>query len=743
VFVPEDQATGVPDQERELALRRGWAEDERWHQRSDGSRFFASGTLTPLRDGEGAWQGFTKICRDITERKLAEQEMRRVVEQQRLALEAAQLGWWRLDVASGLIHWDERARSIYGGETDTIRLEDALDRMPPEDRAELGQRLQELIERPTAERQEAHYRVRHFAGGLRHVESLAQPLVEGEGEARRLVGLVGTAADITERRRAQQALQSQENALQQMADMLPQIVWGARPDGTVDYYNRRWYEYTGQPAGTTGVGSWEAVTPDAARIDQVWAESVRTGAPFELEYRLRRAADGMERWHLGRAVPIRSADGTIERWIGTNTDIHDRKLLESSNASLLEAERQALQTALEARRAAEEASRMKDEFLATVSHELRTPLNAIVGWSTLLQDPQIDAATQAEGIEAIQRNAEAQARLIEDILDIARITTGKMRMQPQNVDLGQVIGAAVETVRAGAKAKGIDLQVDLAPDLPPVLADPDRMQQVFWNLLSNAIKFTPAGGRVRVLAETARNKIVVTVEDTGIGIEAPFLSRVFDRFLQADARPNRRQGGLGLGLAIVRHLVELHGGTVAAHSPGPGGGSTFTVELPAGRAATGAATGRPARPARAASRRGELEGKRVLVLDDDPDTRRVIEAVLGRAGAEVTLVGTVADAIGVLTADHRFDAVLSDIGMPGEDGYVFARRMRTMEQGRALPKLPLAAVTAYTREQDRTRALAAGFDAFVSKPIRPTELVEIVSVMVHSRRSPPATPPAR
>jgi PAS domain S-box-containing protein len=520
-------------------------------------------------------------------------------------------------------------------------------------------------------------------------------------------------------------------------------VWGARPDGTVDYYNRRWYEYTGQPAGTTGVGSWEAVTPDAARIDQVWAESVRTGAPFELEYRLRRAADGMERWHLGRAVPIRSADGTIERWIGTNTDIHDRKLLESSNASLLEAERQALQTALEARRAAEEASRMKDEFLATVSHELRTPLNAIVGWSTLLQDPQIDAATQAEGIEAIQRNAEAQARLIEDILDIARITTGKMRMQPQNVDLGQVIGAAVETVRAGAKAKGIDLQVDLAPDLPPVLADPDRMQQVFWNLLSNAIKFTPAGGRVRVLAETARNKIVVTVEDTGIGIEAPFLSRVFDRFLQADARPNRRQGGLGLGLAIVRHLVELHGGTVAAHSPGPGGGSTFTVELPAGRAATGAATGRPARPARAASRRGELEGKRVLVLDDDPDTRRVIEAVLGRAGAEVTLVGTVADAIGVLTADHRFDAVLSDIGMPGEDGYVFARRMRTMEQGRALPKLPLAAVTAYTREQDRTRALAAGFDAFVSKPIRPTELVEIVSVMVHSRRSPPATPPAR
>ena len=520
--------------------------------------------------------------------------------------------------------------------------------------------------------------------------------------------------------RTEQAVR--DTVLQELAETLPHIVWSARADGTIEYVNRRWYDYTGLEVAESCL---VAATPDAERLAVEWRDAVRAGRSFESEYRIRRGAEGMERWHLGRAVPVRNAAGEIERWVGTSTDIHDRKLLESTNADLLRA-------AIEARQVAEDASRMKDEFLSTISHELRTPLNAIVGWATLLQEPDLEASARREGIEAIQRNAEAQARLIEDVLDITRITTGRLQVHAEPVDLRAAVLKVVETVRAAAEASDIELVVELPLQLPRVLGDVDRLQQVFWNLLSNAIKFTPAGGHIWLTAGAGEGRVVVSVRDDGQGLEPSFLPRVFERFLQADARTTRRQGGLGLGLAIVRHLVELHSGRVSAHSAGPGQGSTFLVDLPALAARS---TPRPAATP-PTSGAVEFEGKRVLVLDDDADTRRVIEAVLARAGAEVTVVGSVADAVGVLMVDHDFDAVLSDIGMPEEDGYVFAKRMRAMEQARDLVRLPLAAVTAYTREQDRTHARSVGFDAFVSKPIRPTELVEIVSVMAHSRPRP-------
>lgn len=453
-----------------------------------------------------------------------------------------------------------------------------------------------------------------------------------------------------------------------------------------------------------------------------------------------------ERWHLrrdgtrffadGAMTPIMDEYGTLHGFTKICSDVTARKKAEeeraalaAENARLLETERQALAEALKARQAAQEANRMKDEFLAIVSHELRTPLNAIVGWAALLQETAGDQPSLAEGIEAIQRNSEAQARLIEDILDLARISSGKVQLRMKPADLCEVAATAAATVRQDAERRGIQLDVDCGNDAP-VMVDADRMQQVFWNLLSNAIKFTRKGGRVNLAVRKEEGFTVVTVADNGQGIDPDLLPHIFDRFTQAEGKGQRRQAGLGLGLAIVRQLVELHGGRVQAASEGRNKGSTFTVRLPLAEA--GSAKPAPREPARSSAPAGELAGKRILILDDDADARRVIETTLARCGAEVTLAGSVPAALEVLEADRGFDAVISDIGMPDEDGYVFARRMRAREYEAGLPRLPMAALTAFTREQDREKALAAGFDGFVSKPIRPSELVEIVAVMVHS-----------
>jgi PAS domain S-box-containing protein len=388
---------------------------------------------------------------------------------------------------------------------------------------------------------------------------------------------------------------------------------------------------------------------------------------------------------------------------------------------------------LHAKRAAEAATRAKDEFLAVVSHELRTPLNAILGWAQMLRTGKLDEATGARALEIIERNANSQAQLIEDILDFSRIISGKLRIDVRPVDLAAVIEAAADVLRPAADAKGIGLQTVLDTTVGLISGDPDRLQQVLWNLISNAVKFTPKGGRVQVTLARVNSNAEIVVADTGEGISAEFLPYVFERFRQADPSTTRRHGGLGLGMAITRHLVELHGGTVSAFSPGEGQGATFTIRLPLMSVhrveqPTTVIT-LPRSPADEFDMQyaalPSLEGLRVLVVDDERDARDLLTAVLTQSGAEVTTAATVAEAVATLRRE-RFNLLVSDIEMPDEDGYALIRQVRASEEGRGR-RTPAIALTAHARFADRMRALAAGFQMHIPKPVQPAELVVVVA----------------
>jgi signal transduction histidine kinase/CheY-like chemotaxis protein len=379
-----------------------------------------------------------------------------------------------------------------------------------------------------------------------------------------------------------------------------------------------------------------------------------------------------------------------------------------------------------ARATADEANRLKDEFLATVSHELRTPLNAILGWSRMISTGLVDEARRTRALETIDRNAVAMAQLIEDLLDVSRIISGKMRLEIETLDLTKVVEAAIDSIRPAALAKEIVIRSMLEPAPGPVLGDPNRMQQVVWNLLSNAVKFTPRGGRVEVLLRRVGSHAELCVSDTGAGIAAEFVPHVFDRFRQADGKITRAHGGLGLGLAITRQLVELHGGSVQATSEGVGHGAVFTVRLPVSAMRPVGSELNPRTSTGAHPKvHVELRGLRLLAVDDDEDSRRLLQSVLETAGASVTLASSVDEAMEAFDREVP-DVLLSDIGMPGKDGLELIRlvRARSPERG---GKVPAAALTAYARGTDRTRVLSAGFLMHLPKPIEPDELVAVVA----------------
>jgi PAS domain S-box-containing protein len=376
---------------------------------------------------------------------------------------------------------------------------------------------------------------------------------------------------------------------------------------------------------------------------------------------------------------------------------------------------------------AERASRLKDEFLATLSHELRTPMTSILGWSRMLEVNELDSESRMEAIRSIRRGAQAQAQLIDDLLDISRITHGKLRVEAEQVDLEPILRAAVETTETAARAKQIDVRVRIDTESRIVHGDPSRLQQVFWNLLSNAVKFTPKGGSVEVVLDQTESMARVRVTDTGEGIASEDLPVLFERFRQLDSSPTRGFGGLGLGLAIVRHIVELHGGEVHASSEGTGRGATFTVLLPFSAVLQRAEEPLFERPVDEVSIGRELpslEGLRVLVVDDDPEARRMISAVLERAGAEVFVAPTVRSALEILDREMP-DVVVSDIAMPGEDGFRLIQKIRLGEAGHGSRPAALA-LTAYAGAEQRRKILGAGFDLYQTKPVDPLELAEIV-----------------
>ncbi|HKH45990.1 MAG TPA: ATP-binding protein [Thermoanaerobaculia bacterium] len=462
------------------------------------------------------------------------------------------------------------------------------------------------------------------------------------------------------------------------------------------------------------------------------------------------------------AVPVISRSGEVlgglffgHREEGVFTERHERIVeglaaqtaIAMDNARLYQKAQEAIREReellvreREAREEAEIASRAKDEFLGMLSHELRTPLNAIFGWTRLLTTGGLDDETFARAIETIDRNAKLQARLIDDMLDVSRIISGKLRLDAQPVDLTTVINAAVDTSRPAADAKDLRVHVVLDFGAGYVLGDPVRLQQVIWNLLSNAIKFTPKGGRVQVQLERINSHVEITVSDTGPGIDEEFLPHVFERFRQADSSITRKHGGLGLGLAIVRHLVELHGGTIEASNREDPTGAVFSLTLPvmAVRAPAAALAPETQRVHSGVSRRvpfdcpPELHGIKVLAVDDEADARHLLCTVLERCGAEVKTCASAAEALAVID-EYDPDILISDIGMPEETGYDLIEKVRAREGDRAKP-LPAVALTAYARIEDRLQALTAGYNMHVAKPVEPAELAVVVASLTAGRK---------
>lgn len=511
--------------------------------------------------------------------------------------------------------------------------------------------------------------------------------------------------------RALQDLHDSEDRFRALADNIAQLAWMTDATGWIFWYNQRWFDYTGTTLEAMQGWGWQQVH-HPEHLDRVVAkfkDCIDKEELWEDTFPLR-GKDGSYRWFLSRAVPVRDEQGKVLRWCGTNTDITDRLNAESERERLLALEKAA-------REEAERANRVKDEFLAVLSHELRTPLNPIVGWSKLLQSNSLPPQKQRYALETIERNAKLQTQLIEDLLDVSRILQGKVSLKIVPVNLAGAIASAIETVRLSAEVKSIQISTEFAPHLGPVLGDGSRLQQVVWNLLSNSVKFTPPGGKIAVKLDRIDSDAKITVSDTGKGIEPDFLPYVFDYFRQADSTSTRKFGGLGLGLAIVRHLVELHGGTVKADSAGEGQGATFTVSIPLMPLQP------PTIPAEGAPESSfNLSGIRVLAVDDDADARDLVVFLLEDCGASVTAVASAGDALKVLTQSVP-DVLLSDIGMPDTDGYMLLRQVRALppEQGGLVPAI---ALTAYAGEIDYQQALAAGFQRHISKPLDPDKLVQ-------------------
>jgi PAS domain S-box-containing protein len=426
---------------------------------------------------------------------------------------------------------------------------------------------------------------------------------------------------------------------------------------------------------------------------------------------------------------IRQPDEELLRMMasvgGQIGQFQERKRTEAELAQLLLRERSA-------RADAEQANRLKDEFLATVSHELRTPLNAMMGWARMLRSGRLDKESSQHALEVIERNAWAQKQLIEDILDVSRVITGKLNLNLTPVDLASVVEAALDAVRPALEAKAIRIRKEIDPRVRIVSGDPDRLQQVVWNLLSNATKFTPAEGQVELRLYQNARAIQIQVSDTGPGIEPGFLPFVFERFRQADGSTTRKHGGLGLGLAIVRHLVELHGGSIKAENRGDGHGAIFTVSLPlpSGELRIQDVPGALQKPSEISEELPDLKGIHVLVVDDETDALDLITMDLTACGAKVTAFVSASEAFGALESSE-FDLLISDIGMPRQDGYELIRKVRAREAAsQTKKKIPAVALTAYARVQDRMRALIAGYDTHVAKPIETNELVTVAASLV-------------
>jgi PAS domain S-box-containing protein len=550
-----------------------------------------------------------------------------------------------------------------------------------------------------------------------HLEWTGRPVRNETGE---VTHFATAQRDVTERWRVEEELRRREEELRSLFDLSAIGMAKVSSDGRYLRVNRKYCQMLGySEQEMLNLTLYDVTHPDDREASAVKMNSSFTGGPeeYSIEKRYVRK-DGEIMWALVNWTIVRDAEGRPLLSVANIQDITARKQAEAEREELLLSERAARETA-------EAAARSKDEFLAVVSHELRSPLNAILGYAALLRYGRMDAEEVKHAVEVIERSGKAQAHLIDDLLDTARIISGKLRLIVGPVNLVSVIEESVQTIRPAAEAKGVSLAADLPSEIGQITGDPARLQQIVWNLLSNAIKFTQQGGRVETRLERVDPHIRITVSDTGKGISPDVLPYVFDRFQQSDTSSVRRHGGLGLGLALAKYLVELHGGTIEAESAGEGQGATFKVTLPVRAVATpiGEVDG-----ALAAKSSGELAGVRALVVDDEDDARELLKSALENYGADVIAVSSAAKAYALITETpppERPDVMVADIGMPDEDGYSLISRLREWEEAHGA-YTPAVALTAYGRVEDRVSALKAGFQIHVAKPVDPDELAIVI-----------------
>jgi PAS domain S-box-containing protein len=648
-------------------------------------------------------------------------------ERLRVALDAGRMGTWEWSMAANHVVWSPGLEAIHGREPGSFKgtFDDVLSDVFPEDRDRLTATIAQALERRTDYHVE--YRIFTAQGEQRWVEARGKLFCDDAGQPHRMVGV---CMDVTDRKRHEAAVRQSERQMRLITDALPALIAYVDRDERYQFNSLAYEQWLGLSRESLRDKRIRDVVPSdhAYEIIRPRIERALAGHTVQFETRLT-YADGITRDVEVTYSPDIASNGQVNGFAVLVVDVSDRKRVEAERERLLAAERAA-------RQEAERVSRMKDEFLATLSHELRTPLNAIVGWSHILSGGPASPEDLAQGLQTIERNAHAQTRIIEDLLDMSRIISGKIRLEVRPVDPAEIIRASLETVRPAADARQIALELTLDP--PPasgpapagIVGDPNRLQQIFWNLLNNAVKFTQKGGKVSVRLQRVESHLEIVVRDNGQGIDPSFLPHVFDRFRQADASTTRDHGGLGLGLAIVKTLVELHGGTITVHSDGKDQGTTFTVTLPVQAAWEPKTASPPRTPVSAAPDQNpksirSLEGLKVLVVDDEPDARLLLNRLLADGGAEVTLAASAAEAIRLLPR-IRPDILISDIGMPTEDGYALIQQVRHLPPERG-GQTPAIALTAYASAKDRVRALRSGFQNHLVKPIDFAELIAAVA----------------
>jgi signal transduction histidine kinase/PAS domain-containing protein len=728
----------------------------------------------PREPAERERQVVELLCRTAAlaiERRSAEEAARSSGARMELVVRGAEVGVWYCPLPFDKLIWDDRVKAHFHLPSDAdVTLDTFYERLHPDDREPTRAAIARSIE--SREPYDVDYRTVSVDGTKQKwIRAVGRAFFDATGHP---VRFDGVTVDVTARKATEEALRrhveggagvSSVNLALATAtdtDVIVQTATDAGTKATGAAFGAFFYNVV-KPSGEQYMLYTLSGVPRSAfekfpmpRNTAVFAptfngEGVVRSADITQDPRYGHNAPrrGMPEGHLPvrsyLAVPVKSRSGEVVGGLffghpqpGVFDDESERfavgvaaqAAIAIDNARLYaqlrhaNQQRQALLESEQAARVAlEQAGRLKDDFLATLSHELRTPLNAILGWTHLLRRNPDDAVATARGIEVIERNARVQTQLIADLLDISRITSGKLRLDVQRVELPAVIDAALEVVRPAAEAKGVRVQTVIEPIGVAVHGDPNRLQQIMWNLVANAVKFTPKGGRVQVVLARVNSHVEIRVSDTGEGIAAEFLPHIFERFTQANSSPSREHTGLGLGLALVKQLVEMHGGKVRAASDGVGRGATFIVDLPLAivhGSAEPAGVHPRAFTAPPEIHEARLRGLKLLVVDDEPDALEMTQRVLEEYGAEVMTVGSAAEGLALLD-EHTFDVLISDIGMPRRDGYDFIADVRR----RGL-RLPAAALTAFARSEDRTRVLLAGFQAHVTKPVEPAELLATI-----------------